>query len=341
MVLDDALDLQPPHRHLQLPRRILRSTCKWPAGRTMSVPIEKATPTWLGPIRQTAFVVDDIDAAAQQWVDTHGVGPWFLYDVDIENTSYRGTNVSMRARMGLAQCGEQQIELIQPNPDTPSIYNEFLESGGTGVHHVCYWADIRQAVDHFQACGPVQPPPETSSSTSAAAAASHMSNLSTHKARCGSSSTPSNEQQRDGTAHSPSGRPPIARRDPRHRSSSSTATGPLPRFTLSCTRPTTFGGVEATKRAKAGRHSSECSDRRLSQPHRTGILIEADRAQPTHNAHSITRPLPVSALLRWRIGRGTRCRCGSPSPTALLVLRNTAELPAHELVRSMPASVHF
>ena len=119
----------------------------------MSVPIEKATPTWLGPIRQTAFVVDDIDAAAQQWVDTHGVGPWFLYDVDIENTSYRGTNVSMRARMGLAQCGEQQIELIQPNPDTPSIYNEFLESGGTGVHHVCYWADIRQAVDHFQARG--------------------------------------------------------------------------------------------------------------------------------------------------------------------------------------------
>ena len=111
------------------------------------------TPTWLGPIRQTAFVVPDIEAAARQWVDVHGVGPWFLYNIDIPGTQYRGQEAPMRARMGLAQSGGQQIELIQPDPDVPSIYNEFLASGGTGVHHVCYWGDLDRSVAHFVAQG--------------------------------------------------------------------------------------------------------------------------------------------------------------------------------------------
>ncbi len=112
-----------------------------------------SAPTWLGPVRQTAFVVGDIEAVARQWVDVHGVGPWFLYDVAIEGTSYRGQQVPMRARMGLAQTGAQQIELIQPDPDVASIYNEFVAAGGRGVHHVCYWANIDRAVEHFTESG--------------------------------------------------------------------------------------------------------------------------------------------------------------------------------------------
>jgi hypothetical protein len=110
-------------------------------------------PTWLGPIRQTAFVVDDIEAAANEWVTTHGVGPWFLYNVSVDETQFRGATVPMRARMGLAQSGGQQIELIQPDLDVPSVYTEFTNRGGTGVHHVCYWADIDRATSHFTAHG--------------------------------------------------------------------------------------------------------------------------------------------------------------------------------------------
>ena len=106
-------------------------------------------PTWLGPIRQTAFVVDDIEVAAHDWASTQGVGPWFLYHVNIENTWYRGEQITMKARMGIAQTGGQQIELIQPDLSSPSIYREFLEAGGTGVHHVCYWADIERSRQHF------------------------------------------------------------------------------------------------------------------------------------------------------------------------------------------------
>lgn len=47
-------------------------------------------PTWLGPIRQTAFVVADIEKSAREWAEVQGVGPWFLYHVEVENTLYRG-----------------------------------------------------------------------------------------------------------------------------------------------------------------------------------------------------------------------------------------------------------
>ena len=60
-------------------------------------------PSWLGVIRQTAFVVDDIEREANHWVNFNGIGPWFLYNVDIADTTYRGETVRMKARMGLAQ----------------------------------------------------------------------------------------------------------------------------------------------------------------------------------------------------------------------------------------------
>lgn len=109
-------------------------------------------PSWLGVIRQTAFVVDDIEREANHWVDFHGVGPWFIYTVDIADTTYRGQVVRMKARMGLAQSGTQQIELIEPSPE-PSIYTEFIDSGLSGIHHVCYWAEIAAARNHFLSLG--------------------------------------------------------------------------------------------------------------------------------------------------------------------------------------------
>jgi hypothetical protein len=110
-------------------------------------------PSFLGPIRQMAFVVDDIEASAAQWAQRHGIGPWFVFDVDFPDTEYRGRRVPMRARMALAQSGGQQIELIQPDRSLPSLYTEFIDRGGAGVHHVCYWCDLDVAWQHFSAFG--------------------------------------------------------------------------------------------------------------------------------------------------------------------------------------------
>jgi hypothetical protein len=35
----------------------------------------------------------------------------------------------------------------------PSLYKEFLDAGGTGVHHICYWADLDRSLAHFGAAG--------------------------------------------------------------------------------------------------------------------------------------------------------------------------------------------
>ena len=109
--------------------------------------------TWLGPIRQSAFVVNDIEVAAHEWAALHGVGPWRISNVEIPNTTYRGENTLLRARMSLAQSGGQQIELIEPDMTLPSVYREFVEAGGTGLHHVCYWANIQRSREHFAKSG--------------------------------------------------------------------------------------------------------------------------------------------------------------------------------------------
>jgi hypothetical protein len=106
--------------------------------------------TVLGPIRQLAFVVDDIERAAHHWVVSQGAGPFFVYDVDIADTWYRGTPTRLWARMALGQLADQQIELVQPLDDASGVYREYLDAGGRGLHHVCYWHDVDAASDMLQ-----------------------------------------------------------------------------------------------------------------------------------------------------------------------------------------------
>jgi len=112
--------------------------------------------SWLGSIRQTAFVVRDIEAAASEWVDRYGIGPWFIGEMDFPDTVYRGKKTRLHAKGGLAQSGDMQIELIEPDLSIPSVYTEFLDAGGTGVHHVCYWCNLDTARTHFGANGSAQ-----------------------------------------------------------------------------------------------------------------------------------------------------------------------------------------
>lgn len=115
----------------------------------MSVPTDGGTGIrGLGLVRQTAYVVQNVEVSARAWAALHGVGPFFVYDVDVESV-YRGTPSPMRGRMALAQSGLQQIELIQADRTSPSLYTEWLDANGTGLHHVCYWTDIDAAVAHF------------------------------------------------------------------------------------------------------------------------------------------------------------------------------------------------
>jgi hypothetical protein len=94
----------------------------------------------LGPIRQVAYVVRDIGAAMAHWSDVIGVGPFFYFEqAPVEDFRYRGAPSSARMSAAFSNSGPMQIELIQPLDSEPSAFNDFLQSGQEGQHHIAFW----------------------------------------------------------------------------------------------------------------------------------------------------------------------------------------------------------
>jgi len=94
----------------------------------------------LGPVRQVAYVVKDIEMAMQEWIKL-GVGPWFYAKVPVENFKYMGKPSNMQFVAALTNSGDLQIELIQQLNDAPSLYRDFINSGAEGIQHISHWAD--------------------------------------------------------------------------------------------------------------------------------------------------------------------------------------------------------
>ena len=115
-----------------------------------------SSPTHNKPF-QNAWVVDDIEAAAMQWVSDTGVGPFFMAEYSAEiltNTLYRGTPTEITMKTALAQAGDVQIELIQPVGSQPNIYRDTVPVGQTRFHHMCCWSDDLNAdISHYKAAG--------------------------------------------------------------------------------------------------------------------------------------------------------------------------------------------
>lgn len=90
-------------------------------------------------ITQVCAVVRDCDAVIRQLHDIAGVGPWAVWDFEapvLTNTKVRGIETPFSMRLALAWTKEGFCwEVIQPLTG-PSIYQEFLDAHGEGLHHV-------------------------------------------------------------------------------------------------------------------------------------------------------------------------------------------------------------
>jgi catechol 2,3-dioxygenase-like lactoylglutathione lyase family enzyme len=88
---------------------------------------------------QVAYVVSDLPSAEEWFKRTMGISAFHR----MENMSfppdstYRGPPSTSSMHLSLAFAGEIQIELIQPNSG-PSLYTDFLDSKGPGLHHVAF-----------------------------------------------------------------------------------------------------------------------------------------------------------------------------------------------------------
>ncbi|MCG8443114.1 MAG: VOC family protein [Caulobacterales bacterium] len=88
-------------------------------------------------VLQLAYVVNDVRAAAEKWIETFGVGPFYMLDrPQVGDPRYRGTPQPVEFSVGVAQAGDIHIELIEQHCDSPSCYRDLVPKGREGFHHV-------------------------------------------------------------------------------------------------------------------------------------------------------------------------------------------------------------
>ncbi|MGI9326699.1 MAG: VOC family protein [Pseudomonadales bacterium] len=97
--------------------------------------------TLFGPVVQQGYVVPDVEAGMQHWL-ARGVGPFVFVDIADFPGLYDDQPISAAMQAGFAYSGDQQIEVIMPSLDHPSIYRDFLEQmPAGGLQHLAFWVD--------------------------------------------------------------------------------------------------------------------------------------------------------------------------------------------------------
>jgi len=101
-------------------------------------------------INQIAIVVKDLESVAKNYWDILGIGPWAIYKWEaplVYDRKYHGRIVWAREKIALAQVGDVQLELVQP-VEGPSIYRDWLDEVGEGLHHINFLVDdVDEAVE--------------------------------------------------------------------------------------------------------------------------------------------------------------------------------------------------
>jgi catechol 2,3-dioxygenase-like lactoylglutathione lyase family enzyme len=91
-------------------------------------------------ICQVGFVVRDIERTAQQFCEVFGLPkPPIIVTPghEIAKTTYQGQPSEATARLAFFNTGQVQVELIEPD-EKPSVWRDFLEQHGEGVHHIAF-----------------------------------------------------------------------------------------------------------------------------------------------------------------------------------------------------------
>jgi hypothetical protein len=93
------------------------------------------------PIVQMCWVVDDMEAAALQWVKMMGAGPFFrIPHIQLDELTYRGKPAKLDQSSAVGQWGAIQVELFQQHCHNPSGAREMFAPGQTGIQHLTWFA---------------------------------------------------------------------------------------------------------------------------------------------------------------------------------------------------------
>ncbi len=107
----------------------------------------------LPEMSQIGLVIKDLERTIEYYENTLGFGPFTRSGVDFnlvfDFIELRGERVETDFRLAFAAMGTLELELIQPVRG-PSLYQEFLDHGGEGLHHICF--DIDNLDERLERC---------------------------------------------------------------------------------------------------------------------------------------------------------------------------------------------
>jgi len=98
---------------------------------------------------QIAWVTRDLDATEKALTTLLGAKKWVrIPNVHFapDTCTYRGRPADFTAHISFSYAGDTQLELIAPERGE-SVYSEFLDAAGPGLHHVCVEALDSAAFD--------------------------------------------------------------------------------------------------------------------------------------------------------------------------------------------------
>ncbi|MFO6446413.1 VOC family protein [Erythrobacter sp. NE805] len=109
------------------------------------------------PVRQLAYKVETLEAAALAHHRAFGSGPFFvLRHVALASSRHRGVERPFDHSSAYGQWGSVMVELVvQHNPDPSALHDMFPHgSGSEGLHHAALFVDdLEAAIARFAAEG--------------------------------------------------------------------------------------------------------------------------------------------------------------------------------------------
>jgi hypothetical protein len=90
-----------------------------------------------GQIFQLGYIVPDADASMRFYAETLRIGPFTcMRGFRAPDGWYRGSADMPELTIAHAYSGRLFIEVIEQHDDTPSVYKEYIDKYGYGLHHL-------------------------------------------------------------------------------------------------------------------------------------------------------------------------------------------------------------
>lgn len=100
----------------------------------------------VGDMAQVCILVPDIEKAVENFVKVFGIGPFHFYTYGkplVKRMTRNGEPTEYKMKVALSYFGNMRLELIQPL-EGDTVYKEFIEKHGYGIHHLGILTDNMQ-----------------------------------------------------------------------------------------------------------------------------------------------------------------------------------------------------